>query len=243
MEIFHHFQYPALFDLQILGIDISITKATITIWIAAFLVLLIAILASRKPTIIPGKIQNLAESLIDFIRNEMLFDMADREKNTWIPFLLGLFSIILMCNLISLVPGVPAVTASLNFTATLAIIVALTSQGASFKKHGFTGYFKHFIPKDTPGIAIPFLYPIEIITQLARPFSLALRLFANIFAGHVVILVFLTLILIFKNYFGAIFPLIGAILISAFEIFIGFIQAFIFTYLSAMYITEAVAEH
>lgn len=243
MDIFHHFHYAAIYDLKLFGVDLSITKATLAVWIAVALVVILTLLASRKPKLVPGKIQNTVEATIDFIRNEMLFDMPDREKDTWIPFLLGLFGIILMCNLISLIPGAPAVTASLNFTATLAIIVALTSQWASFKKHGFTGYFKHFIPKETPGIAIPFLYPIEIITQVARPFSLAIRLFANIFAGHVVILIFLTLIFVFKSYFGAIFPLIGTILISAFEIFVGFVQAFIFTYLSAMYITEAVTEH
>ncbi|MBU0686830.1 MAG: F0F1 ATP synthase subunit A [Candidatus Margulisbacteria bacterium] len=243
MDILHHFKYPSMFDLQLFGVDISVNKAILTLWIAAFCVLALILIASRKPKFVPGFFQNLIEVSIDFIKNEMLFDMPENQKNAWIPFLLALFGLIFICNIISLVPGAAAVTASLNFTGTLAVIVFITSQIFSIKTHGVRGYFGSFVPRDIPPFILPLLVPIEVITRLARPFSLAIRLFANIFAGHTIILVFFSLAIMLKSYFTGMIPLLGSVLISAFEIFIGFIQAFIFTYLSAMYITEAVGEH
>ena len=97
-------------------------------------------------------------------------------------------------------------------------------------------------PRVFPIFVIPIMVPIEIISQFAKPFSLAVRLFANMFAGHTVILVFLFMIIMFKSWVIAAVPLIGVVVMSAFEIFIGFVQAYIFSILAAMYIAEAVQE-
>lgn len=242
MEILHHFKYPPLIEFHLFSIDISINKEVIFIWIASLLVLGLMLLAGRRPKIIPGTLQGVAEVSVEFVKNELLFGMPEELQNTWVPFLLAIFSLILTCNIIGLVPGAPAVAANLNFTVTLAIIVFLSCQFYSVKKRGFLGFFKALIPEGVPAFIVPFLLPIEILTQLARPFSLAVRLFANIFAGHVIIIVLLTLVIQLNN-FASFLPFLGHIIIVAFELFIGFIQAFIFTYLSAMYITEAVVEH
>jgi F-type H+-transporting ATPase subunit a len=241
MEILEHFVPEKIVPLKLFGIDISITNAVLSLWIGTAVVILLVCLSRRQLKLIPGLLQNIVESVVQFIQTEMLGNLPTTQQNQWVPFLFAIFTLILTLNYLGLVPGTFSVTSNINFTATLAIIVFFTCLFAKFKTQGFVGYFKSFIPSGLPFFVIPIIYPVEIVSQLARPFSLAVRLFANLFAGHTIILVFLTLILMLKNYFS-ILPLMGDVIICGFELFLGLIQAFIFTYLSAMYITEAVTE-
>jgi F-type H+-transporting ATPase subunit a len=121
--------------------------------------------------------------------------------------------------------------------------VFIIVQSTGIYKHGFIGYFKNILPDSVPLPILIFMVPLEIISQLAKPFSLAMRLFANMFAGHAVMICFLSLIIIFKSYFIAPFPLVGNIIFSMFEILIAFIQAFIFTFLTSLYISAAQEGH
>jgi F-type H+-transporting ATPase subunit a len=118
--------------------------------------------------------------------------------------------------------------------------VFLVVQWAGIRKHGLTGYFKGLIPSGVPKWVLPIMVPIEVIGLFAKPFSLAVRLFANMLAGHMVILVFLTIIILFKSYILAPLPVAGVVIISGFEIFVSFIQAYIFAILTASYISEAI---
>ena len=131
------------------------------------------------------------------------------------------------------------VTGNINTTAALAIIVFLVVQIAGMVKQGVAGYLKSIVPGGLPLPITLFMIPIEIVGQLAKPFSLALRLFANMFAGHAVMLMIFALIFVFKSYFILPLPVIGNVAVMGFEIFVSFIQAYIFTYLSALYIATA----
>ncbi|MFA4858562.1 MAG: F0F1 ATP synthase subunit A [Candidatus Margulisiibacteriota bacterium] len=243
MEILEHFVPEKIVPLNLSGIDLSITNAVISLWIGIAIALLLVFLACRRAKMVPGLIQNAIEAILQFIQNEMLGGLPPTLQAQWTPFIFTIFFLILTLNYLGLVPGTFAVTSNINFTATLAIIVFLTCLFASFKTKGFFGYFKALVPPGVPAFVVPIIFPVEIVSQLARPFSLAVRLFANLFAGHTIILVFLSLILMLKSYLSVL-PLMGNVLICGFELFLGLIQAFIFTYLSAMYITEAVSlEH
>ena len=243
MTVLEHLKQVKIIELSISGLDISITNGMITGYLAVFLIILFFFIVSKRAKLVPNLPQTIAEFLIQFIQTEMLAPLGE-EARIWLPFIVSLFSYILICNLLGIIPGLLPPTSNINFTATLAIIVFLIVQIAGIKKQGFIGYMKSLVPPGVPVFLAPFLFPIEIIGQLARPFSLSVRLFANMFAGHAIILTLISLIFVFKSFLVIPFPVIGNVAILAFEIFVSFIQAFIFTFLSASYIIGAVqAEH
>lgn len=242
MDVFEHLSQQVIYPIRLFGVDLSLTNGAFTLFISAALVLLFYSRACRRLTLVPGKLQNLAELLVAFLKDEAAAQISE-DRDKWLMFLVAVFSFILFNNLVGLVPGMSAATANINVTATLAIIVFLTVQGSSLKKHGLLGYFRSFIPPGVPLIVAFFMVPVELVSQLAKPFSLALRLFANMFAGHAVMLLILSLIFIFKSYLIIPLPVIGNVAILLFEIFVAFIQAFVFTYLSALYIATALEGH
>ncbi|MCX5750978.1 MAG: F0F1 ATP synthase subunit A [Candidatus Saganbacteria bacterium] len=166
-----------------------------------------------------------------------------KNSQTSSTFLVALFSFILFCNLLGLIPGFSSPTSNINVTGALAVTVFLIVQVYGIIQKGPLKYLGHFVPEGTPLAMAPFLFVIELILQLAKPFSLAVRLFANVFAGHTTLFIVLGLIFMLKNYLLYSLPIIGYLLIATFEIFIGFIQAFIFTFLTASYLGEVAGEN
>jgi F-type H+-transporting ATPase subunit a len=238
MEALEHLYQHSVIPLNFFGIDLTITNGVITLWLAVISAFLFFFLSTRRLNQRPTGWQNLVEVFILFVRDEVAGQIKhDRDK--WLPFLLSIFSFILFCNLLGLVPDMSGVTGNINTTAALAIVVFVVVQIAGMVKQGVGGYLKSIVPGGLPLPITLFMIPIEIVGQLAKPFSLALRLFANMFAGHAVMLMIFALIFVFKSYFILPLPVIGNVAVLAFEIFVAFIQAFIFTYLSAMYIATA----
>jgi F-type H+-transporting ATPase subunit a len=242
MDLLHHFELHPIVGIHLFGIDLSITKAVVMMWIACCLTFLLLVVGGRRAKIVPSGVQNFVEAVVDFLRTNMILETLGEEGLAWFPFIATLFFFILFCNLLGLIPGAFTATSNINVTATLAIVVFFCTQAAGVAKHGIFGYLKKFVPKDIPIFIIPIMLPIEIVSQLAKPFSLAVRLFANMTAGHGVILVFLFMIIMFKSWMIAVVPLIGVVVMSAFEIFVALIQAYIFATLAAMYIAEAIQE-
>jgi F-type H+-transporting ATPase subunit a len=249
MNLMEHLQPHVIIPLKIGGIDISITNAVISIWIASVLVFLTLTLAGRIGRLIPRGLQNLMESLVSFVRQSLIHEILGEEGMSWFPFIATLFFFILFCNLLGLVPKMFTATSNINVTATLAAMVFILTQGAGIAKHGLVGYGKTFVPKGMPrgimgGILIGFMIIVEIISQLARPFSLAVRLFANMTAGHMVILVFISMIFMFQGIIAKVFvtpmSVVMAVVMMAFEIFVSLLQAFIFAILASIYISLAV---
>jgi F-type H+-transporting ATPase subunit a len=243
LDFFHHFKSVKLIDISLFGIDLSISNAVVSLWIASALIVIVLWVTTRKLSLVPGKMQNFAEIIIDFLYNYLLDVFVEKkEKDYWAAFILTLFLLILTLNLVSLVPGMYAVTANINMTAALALMVFFVFQLWGIKKRGIWGYLNTFFPKDIFWPAYILLFPIEVLSHLARPFSLAVRLFANVFAGHMVGIMFLGAIFIFRSFWIVPFSVSAFAIISIFEIFVGLVQAYIFAYLSSIYIAFATSE-
>ena len=242
--------------IQLFGINLSITNFVVMLFVAAGLTFLFLVGAAMalRPTG-EGRFPNMVEAMLEFIRENVTDACMGDHGAKWFPFVASVFFFILFCNLLGLIP-IPgyfhAATGNLNVTAVMAILVFLIVQAAAIKSHGLKFYVGVLFPKSAPAILrFTLMPPIELIGILARPFSLAIRLFANMTAGHQIILVLLTGDLIGVTYLLkqgvlmkglAVAPLLGVIVMDGFEIFVAFIQAFIFALLTALYLGEALGD-
>lgn len=179
------------------------------------------------------------EVLVLFIRDEVVKPNVGPNYGKYLPYLLTLFFFILINNLLGLLPGGANVTGNIAITMVLAILTFIITHVNS-NRH----YWKHLVaPDGLPPALLPVMIPVEIIGVFMKPFSLMIRLFANITAGHIILLSLFSLIFIFKSFMLA--PVISAfaLFMNFIEIMVAFIQAFIFTLLSSMYIGSAIEEH
>lgn len=227
------------------GIDLSITHGVLMLWVAAALTLLLLIPACRRRGPIPrGTLQNLFEAMVSYVEREVVTEGIGAEGRLWAPFLLATFFFILFGNLLGLVP-VPGLfgsaTANINVTAALATVVFALTVWIGIRRHGPGGFLRRFMPADVPWWLGFLIVPIEIVSWLAKPFSLAIRLFANMLAGHALVFVFIGLAAAGAWLLKWI-PLFGAVMMMLFEAFGSVIQAFIFTMLAGIYIKEALEE-
>ena len=228
---------------MILGVDLSITNEVILVWLAAIITFSLVLLSCRRRGLVAvGVFENMFEGLIEYIENRIAKEGIGDEGRRWAPFLLTLFFFILFGNLLGMVPmpsHFKSATANINVTTGLALIVFFATLAINIRHNGMFGFFKKFLPEGLPRWIAVMVVPIEIVSWLVRPLSLAIRLFANMATGHALILVFIGL-LVQTVWFLRFIPLAGAVVMSCFELFVCFIQAFIFTMLAGIYIREAV---
>lgn len=203
----------------------------------------------RKPSVVPGKMQSLTESGIQFVRENIAVPMLGPDSARFMPLLATLFFAIFFWNIFEVVPGVNFSSNSrIAFPLIMAIVAWFTYNVMGVKKHGFLGYLKHvLVPPGAPAVLYVLLVPIEFITQIIiRPITLSVRLWANFVAGHFLLAVFfLGTIAMLRGGFEAIFAPFSfamAIVLVGFEIFVSLLQAFIFAILTASYIGGAMAE-
>ena len=223
----------------IFGIDLSITKHVVMMWIASALLITMLLTAFRRPSLVPTGLANFFEALVVFIRDEVVLPVMGEHGRPFLPFFLTIFFFILFCNLLGLIPYSGTATGNISVTAGLALIVFIVTQTAGIVNNGPIGFAKSLVPSGMPFWLLPIMVPIEVLSLFIKPFALCIRLFANMIAGHVAILVFLGMIIMSKSYFIAPLSVAFAAGIYLFEIFIAFIQAFIFTLLSAAFIGMA----
>ena len=235
-----HFRVIIYQDLHIGPLDISISNTVIYMWIAIALVALVLHLTMTRPKLVPGTGQLLAEMIYTFVARQTRLNIHN-EGGRYVPLMFTLFTFILGCNLIGLVPGAFTPTSQLAVTGTLAIGIFLYAAGLRFYRHGL-GFFRAFAPRGVPKILLPLMIPIELISFLARPVTLALRLFANMTAGHTAIGV-LAVLGLAAPWFIQWLPLGFTIVQIALEMIIAFIQAYIFMVLSCVYIDDALVDH
>ena len=241
MHVLEHFYLKIIVPIEVFGIDISITNLTLSMFIAAAIFLILLILMARRPKVIPGKAQVIIEMLLVFIKRNLVYNMiGKKEGGRWVPLIGGIFIFVLMNNLVGLIPGLYTPTSNPMVPVTLAIIVFFTVQITNLRMHGFKGIARTLAPAAVPSWMYVIVVPIEAISMIARPFSLFIRLMANMLAGHTIIFVLFGLILYFKSYYIAIPVVPFAAVMTLFEIFVSAVQAYIFAVLSAMYIGEAV---
>ena len=240
-EIIHTFEagQHVFVELSLFGIDISITKAVLYLWIGAAVTFLILFIGTRLLKDRPGAYQVIVEEIYGFGRNSLAGQMGD-EGRKFFPYTLTLFIFLLVLNLIGLIPNTYPVTGSITFTLGLALLTFVITQYVGIRRNGLGGYVAAFVPPGLPLkiIFVPFMFFIEWISELAKPLTLAMRLYANILAGHLLIYIFLSFILYFGTYM-AVISVPMALVLYAFEIFVAVLQAYIFAILAQVYIEIA----
>ncbi|MCZ6779397.1 MAG: F0F1 ATP synthase subunit A [Acidobacteria bacterium] len=229
--------------LEIGGVDLSITKHVVMMWLASLLIIMLFSVTLRNRRTVPRGLANLLEMLVVFVRDELAVKNIGEEGKRFAPYLLTTFFFILTCNLLGLVPYMATATGNISVTAGLAIVAFLVVQMGGVQAHGFVGYVKNFVPQGVPLWLYPLLFPIEILGMLIKHFVLCVRLFANMLAGHFVLVTFICLIFVMKSIWVAPISVSFALFVSLLEILVAIIQAYIFAMLASLFIGMAVHSH
>lgn len=230
------------------GVDVSFTNSTLWMWIGFGAVILFFSLATRSRALIPGRLQSVAEIFYEFIADTVRGAIGP-EGMKFFPYVFTLFIYILAANLLGLFPSIPGVSHTFTTTSHIAVTLALGLLSITivviygFYKNGL-GFLKLFVPSGVPLWLLPLVSLIEIVSFLSRPISLAIRLFANMLAGHIILKVFAGFIvsLLAAGAWGAIaiFPFAGIVAITLLEILVAFLQAYVFAILTCIYLNDAV---
>ncbi len=238
----HHFEVHTLIPIHIGGLDLSINNAIVAMWVGLAIVAgAFMLVVSRGVSPIPGKLQSVLEVAMEFIRGMVYEFIGEEEGKKYVPFIASLFLFILACNLIGLIPGSYTITSQVVVTGAISVGIFIMTLVIGFGKHGMR-FLGILVPPGIPKIMIPLMVPIEIISMLARPISLAVRLFANMTAGHTVLAVLFGLAMTGPLWLGWL-PFSFTIVINGLEIAIAFIQAYIFTTLTCVYIGDVIKLH
>jgi F-type H+-transporting ATPase subunit a len=238
-EIFGLFTLP---EIHLFGLDFSITNHIVFMWIASIILAIVfnRVANSYKKSRVPKGLTNFMEILVVFVKDEIVKPSIGKGYERFLPYLLTVFFFILTCNFLGLLPGGATATSNISVTATLAILSFMVIQIGGMIQNGIFGYFKGLLPHGLPFLLVPIMFVVEILGLFTKPFALAIRLFANMTAGHIVILALLGLIFILKTYFVVPVSISFALFIYLLEILVSLIQAYIFTMLSSLFIGMAV---
>jgi F-type H+-transporting ATPase subunit a len=226
----------------IMGIDITPTKHVLFMWLTALmLIVLFTFIAGKyKKTLIPKGIVNFFEVFIVFVRDEIARPNLGHGYHKFMPYLLTVFFFILFGNFLGLIPYSATFTSNIAVTATLAAFTFFVTQLGGIKANGFGGYLKGLVPHGIPSWMLVIMIPVELLGLLTKPFALAIRLFANMVAGHTVILALIGLIFFMQTYLVAFISIPFTLFVYMLEILVALIQAYIFTMLSSLFIGMAV---
>ena len=238
--ISHVVEWPTLFGGGAFGVN----KVILLMWISVALVCALFFVAGRKRALVPTGVQNVAESTVEFVQDQVVLQTMGPEGLGYTPFLLTLFTFVLTCNIWGLIPGVQMpVNARIALPVFMALVVYVIYHAAGVRHQGPIKYLKSIM--FLPGVPWPMYFlltPIELVTKfITQPLSLAVRLFANMLAGHLLLVSFavITQALVASTIIGGALPLALLIFLSAFELLVAFLQAYIFTILAAVYIADA----
>ena len=243
------FAVKPLVPLHIGHYDVSFTNQSFWMFIVIGVASLFLYVAATSRSLVPTRMQSIAELSYEFTAN-MIQSAAGEAGLKFFPFVFTIFMFVLMSNFLGLIPGSFTVTSQIAVTFALAAVVILTVILTGFLTHGI-GFLKLFVPK-APIYLLFLLVPIEIISFLTRPVSLSVRLFANMLAGHTMLKVFAGFVIALgatlitpKPWFGplAIAPLLLIVAITALEILVAFLQAYVFAILTCIYLSEALHLH
>jgi F-type H+-transporting ATPase subunit a len=237
----HQFDIHRLVPINIGGWDVSFTNASAFMLLAAVASVGFLIVAMRERALVPTRLQSLAEMSYEFVA-DMLRDTIGKEGMKFFPFVFTLFMFIFFCNMLGMIPGAFTVTSHIVVTAALAAVVFLTVVIVGFAKNGLH-FLKLFVPSGVPVYILPLVTAIEVISFLSRPVSHSVRLFANMLAGHITLKVFggFVVMLLGAGSFAALapLPLLAAVALTALEFLVAFLQAYVFTILTCMYLNDA----
>ncbi|CAO5678497.1 MAG: ATP synthase subunit a [Holosporales bacterium] len=244
MDLLSQFKVKTLIPLSFLGLDVSFTNASLFMVIAVGLFCIFSTVALREESVVPKSLQSTVEILYQFLSNTILTS-AGKEGLRFFPYIFGLFIFIFLSNALGVVPGFFTTTSQIILTGTMALLVFISVTMIGFVKHK-SHYLRLFLPEGVPWYIAILLVPVEIISYFARPFSLSIRLFANMIAGHILLKMFASFATIA---FGMLFlpvaitSIIVNLAFTFFEIGVAFLQAYIFTVLSCVYLKDALYLH
>jgi F-type H+-transporting ATPase subunit a len=236
----HQFEIKRLIPMELFGYDISFTNASLFMVLALVLASLFLITAMSRRSLVPGRLQSIAESTYEFVAN-IVRENLGQEGMRYFPWVFSIFIFILTLNMLGMVPGSFTVTSHIIVTFALAAMVWLTVTFIGFARHG-VGFLKLFVPHGVPFWLMPLIVPIELISYLIRPISLSVRLFANMMAGHTMLKVFAGFAVTLPVFAKAA-PVVFTAAFTGLEFLVAFLQAFIFTVLTCIYLNDAVNMH
>jgi F-type H+-transporting ATPase subunit a len=225
-------------------LDMTPSKHTVMLWFSAVLLTVLLLIAVSKRSLIPHGMYNFFELLVQFVQDIAISNIGKRDAARFVPYLCSAFFFILFMNLLGLVPFMATATANVSVTAALALFTFFVTQYAAVKAQGVGVYFAHLtggVPKSLAWLW-PIMIPVEFLGLFTKPFALTIRLFANMVAGHFVILALLGLIFSISILVA---PVSVALALAIFllELFVAFVQAYIFTMLSALFIGAGLVHH
>jgi F-type H+-transporting ATPase subunit a len=223
----------------------GINKVVLIYFLSALITILIFVIGNRKQALVPTGTQNLVETAVEFVEDQIVMETMGKEGLKYTPYLVSLMFFIFFCNIFEVIPVIqmPA-TARIALPMFLALLAYVIYHGAGFRSHGL-GYLKHaLVPPGVPAALLVLVVPIEFISKfLVQPFSHTVRLFANLLAGHILLVTFavLTSGLFIKQWYAIFMPLpaFAVIFFTAFEVLVSFLQAYVFTLLTGVYINAA----
>ncbi len=225
--------------LDLFGYELPVTKHAVMMWVASLLALITLGWVGRRARLVPGKAQSMVEMVVLFIRDEVAIkNMGEEDGRRWTPFLLTTFFFILFCNVLGMVPFGGSATGNISVTGAMAGLTLVLIHGSGVARFGIFGHLKNYLPPGLSGWLFPItvlLFVIELMGTLFKSFALCMRLFANMIAGHMIVLSFLGLIFVI----GAVFVPISVVLalfIGLLELLVIPLQAYIFTMLTSLFI-------
>ena len=233
------FKIEPLIPLHIGGLDVSFTNASLFMAIAVVLITALLVLGTRRGALVPGRWQSVAEMSYEFVA-DMVDTNAGHDAEPYFPFVFTLFMFVLFANFLGLIPYSYTVTSQIIVTFALAALVFIGVTIIGFIKHGLH-FLRFFVPEGVPLVLLLLLVPIEILSYFIRPFTLSIRLFANMLAGH-------TMLAIFGGFaasvgLAAIFPVLLDVAIYALEVLVAALQAYVFAILTCLYLRDALHMH
>ena len=234
------FEIRKLVDLDILGHDVSFTNSSLMMIVALLLISGFMIYAMSGRSLVPTRIQSIAEIFYEYIAG-MVKENIGEQGMKFFPWVFSIFTFILVLNVIGLIPGNFTVTSHIIVTFALAGMVWLVATLVGFWLHG-VGYLKLFVPSGVPIWLMPIIIPIELTSYFVRPISHSVRLFANMMAGHTMLKVFAGFAVMLP-WWGKVAPAGFMVAFTGLELLVAFLQAFIFTVLTCIYLNDAVNMH
>ena len=240
------FEWPSIVDLHLGGLDLSINRVVLQMFLVALLVWALFFFAFRKPRLVPSGLQNVMEAMVDFIRNQIALEVIGHEGIRFVPYLTTLFAFVFLGNVGGIIPPVFfPLNGRMALPAVMAVCSLLLFISVGVSQQGFRYFLNVLFPPGMPKAIYLLLTPIELIsTFVVRPITLAIRLLANMIAGHLILSVFFVAAgyMLTSMNISTIFgvgALVFAVALIAFELFVAGLQAYVFTILSAVYIAGA----
>jgi F-type H+-transporting ATPase subunit a len=235
------FEIHKIVDLRLGKFDISITNSALYMLLATILIIAFMLFATRKKSVIPSRLQIIAESVYNFVF-DIIKSTIGEEGSKFFPLVFSLFTFILLCNFLGITPYSFTSTSQTIVTFCLAIIAFFTITIFAILRNGFFGFLHMFLPSGVPLWMAPVIFTIELFSFLIRPVTLSVRLFANMVAGHVLLKVVAGFVLSLGIIFG-ILPFLFSVLMTGFELFVAVLQAYIFAILVCAYLGEVTRQH